>query len=333
MKRFRTRNISAWIWILVASSMAHSAEADETVGSLYDSARRATVEVLVDGHLGGSGCFVDEDGLIVTAAHVIGGPERKIEVLSHLVNRQPARAIAVDLGHDLALLRVEPREGGYPVLSPAAELPSVGEDVLLYGNPVYRHGIMQRGMVARGDLTFEYQAHFVEVMQIAATVQEGSSGGPWLNRRGQLIGIQSGAVTSKSFPAGVANVSPAPAIRSLLESQRHASTPTIGLFVDELWILQPDELKRYPPGTEGVIVQQLQEDGPAARAGLQQGDLIARTDDNSIRYRDDFVRAIRSKQPGDAIRLSIISPNGTGTREVSVAIGELEVGWPDAADE
>lgn len=323
----------------VCSSFAISAvcvaadSAEKSVEAIYQEARQAAVEVLVDGHLGGSGCFVEPSGLIVTAAHVLDRPGRDIEVLISDGSRIPARFIAADLGHDLVLLRVEPREGQYAALPLAAELPAAGRECFLVGSPVYRHGLIQRGMVARSELTFEHQSHFVEVLQIAAAVQDGTSGGAWLNRQGEIIGVQSGSITSKDHPAGIANVSPVTAIRWLVETKRNRATPTIGAFVDELWIQQPDQLQRFAPRTEGVIVQQLDADGPAARAGLKRGEVIVAVDDMPVRFRDDFVRSIRRKAPGDSVRVSVVGPDGTGNREVTIPLGCLEVAWPDASDE
>src|SRR5438105_11555976 len=74
---------------------------------LYERAKAASVEVLVNGHLNGSGCFVDRKGIVVTAAHVIEEPGRRIEINSAQAGRLGAKMLAVDLGHDLALLKVD----------------------------------------------------------------------------------------------------------------------------------------------------------------------------------------------------------------------------------
>jgi S1-C subfamily serine protease len=310
-------------------SSADATDSALTPAQIYEQAKRASVEILVDGHHGGSGCFVSDGGLVLTAAHIAGRPGRKLEVLTPDGGRLKATAVAVDLGHDLILLRVEPREGGYAVLQLAGEVPPPGANVFLYSASVFRHGLLQTGTVAREGLTFEHQGHFVEVTQIAAVVQEGTSGGPWINREGKLIGVQSGSITHKSVPGGVANVSPVQAVRVLLETKRNASTPAIGVFVDEVWVLTPDQLRRFPPATEGMVIQSLQADGPAAQAGIKKGEVIVAVDGQQVRLRDDYVRLIRAKKPGQAIELAVIGADGTGTRKVAVPIGKLEVAWPE----
>ncbi|MCY2992132.1 MAG: S1C family serine protease [Planctomycetota bacterium] len=295
---------------------------------LYDRVQQASAEILVEGHLAGSGCFVDKDGLVLTAAHVLGQSNRACEIMSPIAGRQGATFVAVDLGHDVVLLRVPPRAGGYPVIPLAAALPGPGSEVFLFGAPAYRHGVLQRGMTVRSGLTFEHQSHFVEVLQIQAPAQEGTSGAPWLNPQGELFGVQSGTINAGQHPGGIANVGPLPAIRTLLDTKRNAATPTIGLFVDEVWVLPSDALRRFPPGTEGVVIQNLNNDGPATRAGLQKGEAITAIGGQKLRFRDEFVRAILARKPGDNVELTVISPDGTGNRKVTVAIGCLEVGWP-----
>jgi S1-C subfamily serine protease len=331
----RNHQAVAFLFALLAGTVpirgAEAVGPQKSIEELYRLARQATAEILVDGHLSGSGSFVDDNGLLVTAAHVLARPTRKVEVISSVIGRRPAAPVAVDLGHDLVLLQVRLSAGrDSPALPLADALPAVGSEVHLYATPAYRHQIIQRGTIARSELTFEFHSHFVEVLQIAALVQEGTSGGAWLNRRGQIVGIQLGSVASKSGPAGIANVSPATAIGALLRSKRNASTPTVGVFFDEVWILQPDALRRFVPGTEGLFVQQLRNDGPAARAGIQKGEVIVAADDIKIRFRDELLRMIRGKTPGQSVKLTVVRPNGAGSRSVPVRLGELEVAWPQA---
>jgi len=309
--------------------LANAADSTLLPAQIYEQAKRAAVEILVDGHHAGSGCFVAEEGLVLSAAHIPARPGRTLEVLTSDGGRLKATVVAVDLGHDLILLRVKPREGGYAVLTLAAEVPPPGTRVFLYSAAVFRHGLLQTGTVAREGLTFEYQKHFVEVTQIAAVVQEGTSGGPWINREGRVIGVQSGSVTSKSVPGGIANVAPVQAVRVLLETKRNALTPAIGVFVDEMWLLSSDQLRRFPPATEGMVVQSLQADGPAARAGIKKGEAIVAVDGRKVRLRDDFIRLVRAKKPGQTIELTVMGTDGTGTRKVTVPIGKLEVAWPE----
>jgi len=184
--------------------------------------------------------------------------------------------------------------------------------------------------MARDDTVFGYYTErYVEITHIAATVQGGTSGGPWLNDRGEAIGLQSGTISLKSIPVGVANVIPIGPIRELLRSRQTTATPTMGVAVEETWQQQRDFLDRFPPQTEGLVVKILKSDGPAARAGLKQWDVISAVDDQPVRLSGELLRIIRAKQPGESVKLSVLGPDGTGRRELTVSLGKLEAGWPE----
>ncbi|HYW80974.1 MAG TPA: serine protease, partial [Thermoguttaceae bacterium] len=104
--------VAKWILLLTLFLVAaariaagQEVETEPAETSLYEKAKLASVEVLVDDHMDGSGWFVDGQGLLFTAAHVIGRPGRRIEVISPTIGRIEAQVVAVDLGHDLAMLR------------------------------------------------------------------------------------------------------------------------------------------------------------------------------------------------------------------------------------
>jgi S1-C subfamily serine protease len=332
--RFSCR-FADWLLVLLASWgwFAASAPAGEQTlaQKLYATASRAGFEVLVDERLAGSGWFADTQGLGFTAAHVVERPGRKVEVMSLEAGRLAAAVVAVDRGHDLALLKVEARQGGYPVLPLAQEAPPVGQEVYLYSASLFRHGLLQRGMVAREGAGFEYYAEppgYVRVMHLAATVQGSSSGGPWLSPQGQVVGVQSGAMSLSGAPVGVAYMGPAEAVRKLLQTRQTAATPTIGAAVEETWEQEHAFWERFPPRTEGLVAKVLQADGPAARAGLKQWDVITAAAGQKVRLRDELLRLVWAMQPGHTLLLNVLRPDGAGTAELPVVLGKLEAGWP-----
>ena len=297
--------------------------------SVYQTAKAATVEVLGNDHLDGTGWFVDRQGLVVTAAHVIAQPDRRIEILSPTIGRLEAKLLAVDLGHDLALLSVTPRDEGYPALELAAKVPPPGEEVFLLGSPIFRHAVQLRGTVACDKTTFEYYTEkYIEALHIAATVQGGMSGGAWLNLKGEVVGLQSGVMSQKGLPLGIADMIPVDAIRKLITARKSAATPGLGMAVEEPWQQDRKLLDRFPPRTEGLVVKILHADRPAARAGLKQWDIITSAEGKRVRLSDELLRIVRSKQPGETIALTVLGPDGTGSREVTLTLGKLEVGWP-----
>lgn len=300
-------------------------------GELYARVKQASLEILVDDHLNGSGSLIDASGLAITAAHVIERPGKRVEVLSPVAGRRRAEVAAIDLGNDLALLRLEPRDGGYPFLPVAERLPPAGADVYLLGTPIFRHAVMFRGQVARDEPSFEHlNAGYVVVLALAANVPSGTSGGPWVDRQGVLVGVQSGIMSNNGIPVGVAFAGTAGAVRRLLETRQTAATPNLGAAVEETWQQARDFLDRFPPRTEGLVVKVLQADGPAARAGLKQWDLIVEAEGHPVRLPDELLRIVRQKKPGETLALTVLGPDGTGQRQVAVTLGRLEAAWPES---
>jgi len=332
--------VAKWILLftLLLALLVRLAGGGETAApgpqdDLYAKVRRASVEVLVQGRLEGTGWFVDSKGLIFTAAHVLAEPGRDIEVCSPVAGRIDAELLAVDLGHDLALLQVEPRKDGYPALELADKLPPPGSEVFVLGTPLFRRGVMMRGTVGRPEPTFEYYNFgYVQVLTIAADTPGGMSGGPWFTPCGKVVGLQSSSMSLNNVPVGVTFVAPADAIRTLLKNNRNAATPGIGLHVAEIWQQQREFTSRFPPKTEGLVVHALKKDGPADRSGIKQGNLIIAADGRKVALVDELIGAVRGKPPGSAIKLTLLGADGTGSYEVSVPIGRLEVGWPDRAE-
>ena len=319
------------VWFTGGLSAADNGGDPAQSGELYARVRQTSLSILVDDHLNGSGNMVSADGLVLTAAHVIGRPGVRVEVLSPVAGRCQAEVVAVDLGHDLALLRAEPRDGGHPFLPLAEALPPPGSEVYLVGTPIFRQSVMFRGTVAREVPTFEHlNPGYVRVLTLAATVPSGTSGGGWVDRHGALIGVQSGVMSNNSIPVGVAFAGPAGAAKQLLETRQTASTPNLGAAVEEIWQQGRDVLDRFPPRTEGLIVKSLQADGPAARGGLKQFDLIVEFESQSVRMPGELLQLVRQKQPGEIVNLTVLGPDGIGRRQVAVTLGRLEAGWPAA---
>jgi len=281
--------------------------------------------------LGGSGWFADSEGLLLTAAHVIGRPGRQIEVLMPGPQRIEAKLLAINLGHDLALLQVPPREDGYPALPVAEKLPAPGEEVWLLGTPLFRHNVLVKGSIAADATEFMFfDGRYVESVHIAATVPGGMSGGAWFDRQGRVVALQSSVISQNSIPIGVAGAVPCTAIRDLLKSRRNAATPTLGTAVEELWQHGREVLQRFPPKTEALVLRMIRKDGPAARAGLKEWDAVAAADGKPTRLSTDLLRIVRSKKAGETLKLTVIGPDGAGTRQVEVRLGKLEVAWPEA---
>ena len=300
---------------------------------LYRDVRQAIVEIIMDGQMAGSGCILDPSGLIMTAEHVVGYPGRKMEISSPYIGRLPVRIIAVDGGRDLALLRAPRRTTPYPYLDLSDQPIPPGHVAFLLGAPQYRHNIMIRGAVASDRPSYEWlgdQGRHVEILYFSANTPKGMSGGPWFDLDGRVIGLQSSMMTNQDAMVGIAFVVDVRHIRHLLQSQITTRTPALQMPVEEIWEHHPAFLQRFPPGMEGLIARSPVRDGPADLAGLRDRDAIIAVDGQPITYRDQMMRAVRSKQPGDPITVTIQGPDNDGLREVTITLGCLEDRWLEA---
>lgn len=292
----------------------------------YFNYQQCIVEVLVDGRLQGSGWFASPDGEIITAAHVVK-QGKVIQIMDYKSRRIPCSLQAVDIGHDLALLKTSIDYKTPYFFKISGKKPAPFEMIYLAGSPLFRHNLILPGWVARADSTFEFSPVFDEyiaVYHVAADTPPGTSGGCWLNKHGNVVGLQSGLMTLSGAGQGIAFVVPPEAIGNLFKEKKNQSTSSLQCVVEELWEQPVDVIKRFPESARGVYVVKLTKDGAAEKAGLRKGDLILSINDTKVEKRDDFIGALRKMRKGEIARLSVISQNEKEPKSVEVVVQCLE---------
>lgn len=310
--------LGGWLGPVVATAAAPP--------DLYGRAVEASLEILTDDQLDGSGFVIDPTGIAVTAAHAVPDASRRIEVRSPVWGRRSVEIIARDVGHDIALLKLPARAEPYPALTLAKDPPAVGSDVYLLGAPLFRHAVMLRAMIARDTPTYEYlpdQQYYLRIVHLSGPSPVGTSGGPWMNANGQVVGLQSGLMHDGGVAVGIAYMAPAAAIARLLETRRDAITPTLRIGFEELWEQSDSFRRRYPPQLEALVAGRVTPGGPAARAGLRPRDVITHIGERRVRMRDEIIGAIRAMRPGDPVDLRVLRP-GEAPRVVRIATARLE---------
>lgn len=313
-------------WIVLILLMAGSAIA-MSGNELQHLASAASVEILVGGRLEGSGWFADGDGLIVTVAHATAGVKDKIEARLPSGTRLNATLIALDLGHDLALLRVPRGDKPFPFLHIATATPETGTGVWLYGTAMMRHHLLLSGTVARSSCSYEYrpeQCCYSRIYYVSSPSPPGTSGGCWLGSRGQVVGMQSGYISMDRNTVGITQVVPPQPISRLLRTRQPARTPDLGAAIEELWEKPKDFIAKFPAGSEGVVTVILRKGGPSQAAGLTTQSLVTGMDGHSVRERDELLDYIRTKQPGDTVALRILQPEDKTAHEVQVTLACVE---------
>ena len=227
--------ISTTLFLFFSSSYSGLAES-----GLYKKVKPCFIEILVGGRMDGSGVIVSKDGLVATAFHVVKKRQKRIEALSESLGRLRLKYVATNRGSDLALLSLPEKKEGYPYLRFANKIPEEGVEVFLMGSPIFRHSLLLRGTVARRTETYSwYDGAFTNTFPISGIAAPGTSGGPWLNRAGEVFAIQVASVTTESGHQGVNSAVALSSIKSLVKNQRTVSVPTIEAAVEELWVSHP----------------------------------------------------------------------------------------------
>jgi serine protease Do len=266
----------------------------------------------------GSGFFITADGYAVTNNHVVQNAE-DVTVTTDDGKTYNAKVIGTDTRTDLALIKIDGSSFPYVKLADAA--PRVGDWVLAVGNPFGLGGTVTAGIVsARGrDIGAGPYDDFV---QIDAPVNKGNSGGPTFDVDGNVIGVNTAIFSPSGGSVGIAFAIPADTVRSVVAQLRDKGSVTRGWIGVQIQPVTPDiadglGLKQ----ATGALVAEPQDGSPAAKAGIQSGDVITSLDDNQIHDARELARRIGTLAPGTTVKLGVIHQGEEKT--VSLTLGTL----------
>ena len=267
----------------------------------------------------GSGFFISGDGYVVTNNHVVANG-KSFEVTSDSGKTYEAKVIGTDPQTDLALIKVS---GGpdFPCVRLAADVPRIGDWVLPVGNPFGLGGTVTAGIVsARGrDIG---AGPYEDFIQIDAPVNKGNSGGPSFNVRGEVIGVNTAIFSPSGGSVGVAFDIPADTIKLIIQQLKdkgHVTRGWIGVQIQPVTPTIAEAIGLKTP--EGALVAQLEPNSPAAKVGIEIGDVITSVNGEAVKDSRDLARRIAAMTPGTAINVSVFR-NGQ-EKMITVTLGEL----------
>ncbi len=250
----------------------------------------------------GSGFIIDADGSILTNHHVIEGAERIIVKLSDGRSLR-ARVIGTDPDTDIALIKVDGQRG-LPV-APVGDSSALrtGEWVCAIGNPLgYEHTVTVGVISHLGRKIFN--ASLDNYIQTDAAINFGNSGGPLINSRGEVIGINA-AISSRASSIGFAvPINGASSILPQLRARGYVSRGYIGVALRDI---DADLQKSLGLSTtRGAMIQDVTEGTPADRAGLKAYDVVVSFDGKEVASDDELIHEISGRAPGTAVRLHVL---------------------------
>ncbi|MEX0681156.1 MAG: DegQ family serine endoprotease [Balneolales bacterium] len=273
----------------------------------------------------GSGVIVSEDGYILTNHHVI---ERADTITVTLINQEVIAATVVgsDPSTDVAVLKVDAENLPYIRFGDSEEL-QVGEMVMAIGSPLgeaLAHTVTQGIVSAKGreNLNILGRQGFENFIQTDAAINRGNSGGPLINMRGELVGINTAILSQSGGFQGIGFAIPSNMARTVMESIIETGRVVRG-FIGINFQPVNESLARALelPDNRGVIIIDIVEDSPAERADLRTQDVIIRLNGRSIESSTEFRRSVAESAPGTEITLTIIRDGEE--MEVSVILDEF----------
>jgi serine protease Do len=268
----------------------------------------------------GSGFFISSDGFLLTNHHVVEGAD---EIYVTLTDKREfkGRIVGSDRRTDVALVKIEAT--GLPRL-PIGDMNRlrVGEWVVAIGSPFGLENTVTAGIVsAKGRETGDY----LPFIQTDVAVNPGNSGGPLLNLRGEVIGINSQIYSRTGGFMGISFAIPideAMRVADQLKSSGRVIRGRIGVGIAEVTkdIAEPLGL----PRAAGALVRSVEANGPAARAGIEEGDIILRFEGRAIERSSDLPRLVGGTRPGTRATLQVWRKGATRDIQVTVAESEPE---------
>ena len=288
---------------------------------LYQFFLRGTLPRTAATHSVGSGLVIDAQGHILTNNHVVDGAS-VIEVLFAKSKRQVrAQVIGVDVKTDLALLQIQLPPGVVPLDLGDSDALRVGDLVLAIGNPFgYAHTVTSGIISAKGRVIGA--GPYDDFLQTDAAIHPGNSGGPLIDIRGRVIGINT-AISAEGPNIGFAiPINLARSIVKDLIRYGKVKRPYIGLVGKN--ILSSDEVETGDQrgSVYGVIITNLIVDGPGHKAGLRIGDLIMGFDQEKVDDLNHLQRLMGGKEPTDRVRLKIFR-RGKGFMNIGLGLEEF----------
>jgi putative serine protease PepD len=307
------------------SAEAAPSSTDLSVGAVYDRAHRGVVDISVrlreddyspfrrgGGAAEGSGFVFDKEGHVVTNQHVVEN-QGEIEVTFWNGTSYPGRVVGMDRSTDLAVIKVSaPAAELHPLPLADSDEVGVGDGVVAIGSPFGLTQSVTSGIVSALGRQMESQTDFTigDSIQTDAAINHGNSGGPLLDLRGRVIGVNSQIQSEGGGNDGVGFAVSSNTVRDVVPQL------VAGQTVQHAYLGVRIASSESP---EGVALATVVPGGPADKAGLQEGDVITELGGKTLATTADLSNVIDEHAPGDELRATYVRGGENAT--VTITLG------------
>lgn len=251
----------------------------------------------------GSGFILSEDGYICTNFHVVGPNGRLVDKITVIIDNDSYKAEVkgYDPKIDIALLKIQPRKKLMPVFIGSSDEVKVGDWAVAIGNPFGLSKSFTVGVVSatgRKDVSDDREAY----IQTDAAINPGNSGGPLINIRGEVVGINRMIYSQSGGYMGIGFAIPINRVKKTLEDLKKGVMPKQGYLGVRMETVTEDIAMQLGWGYDfGVVVTEIERNGPAAKAGMLPGDILYNANGRDIQELGDLGALIEKTNPGDMI--------------------------------
>lgn len=266
----------------------------------------------------GSGVIISQDGYIVTNSHVISKADNIIVMLND-GRKATAKVIGNDVESDLAVIKVDLI--GLKPLGFREQSTQVGDVVLAIGNPFGVGQTVTQGIISATGRTGLGINTVEDFIQTDAAINPGNSGGALVDAYGQLVGINTAIFSRSGGSMGIGFAIPTEIVKLVMNGIIKDGKVRRGWLGIELQSSMKDPTK-LGDDTQGVEVMNVMRDGPAAKAGLQKGDIITAMDNKPVNDANTLIQLVARKAPNSVVNLQVMRNKAQSS--VNVTLGERQ---------
>ncbi|WP_168801734.1 S1C family serine protease [Glycomyces buryatensis] len=299
-------------------SVSMDAGDGQTYTDIVNEVSPSVVTIVTDA-AEGSGVVYSDDGYIVTNNHVVDGAQ-SVEVRFSDGSSADAEIVATDATQDLAVIQVSGGEDLTPVAFGDSDSLQVGDVTVAIGSPLGLEGTVTTGIVSALNRSMTVAGEDSQMqsaqgttlsglIQTDAAINMGNSGGALVNGNGELVGINSAIATTESGSIGLGFAIPSNTVKDVVDQLiEHGSVEQgyLGVSVSDT-------------DGNGAMVLAVEDGSPAAEAGLQEGDVITKIDDQDVTSAAEVVSVVQSKASGDKVTITFTRDDQEQTTEATLA--------------